>query len=91
MLHPLDTTSIQISSQMPNIKQGSTVMTEGFPDIEGRITNDIWSFIPMLLSLVQCMVSLHITACTGLIQVRNLYLKNMYVLSQMLPMPKVTL
>lgn len=45
MPHLLNATSTQIGSHMQNIKQGSSVMTEGFQDIEGRIVNDIWSFI----------------------------------------------
>lgn len=45
MPHLLNKTSTQIGSHMQNIKQGSNIMTEGFRDIEGRIVNDIWSFI----------------------------------------------
>lgn len=41
----LNATSTQIGSHMQNNKQRSNIMTEGFQGIEGRIVNDIWSFI----------------------------------------------
>lgn len=45
MPHLLNATSTHIGSHMQNIKQGSNRMTEGSQDIEGRIVNDVWSFI----------------------------------------------
>lgn len=45
MPHLLNATSAHIGSHMQNIKQGSNRMTEGSQDIEGRIVNDVWSFI----------------------------------------------
>lgn len=41
----LNASSVQTGSCMQNIKQGSAVMTEGFQDMQGRIVNDVWSFI----------------------------------------------
>lgn len=99
MPHLLNATSTQIGSHMQNIKQGSSVMTEGFQDIEGRIVNDIWSFILIKIwsniyaSPSQWVhpIASHKSAFLASFSVLNLYLKNMYVLSQMLPVPKVTL
>lgn len=45
MPYLLSTISTWFGSHMQNIKQGSSVMTEGFQDMEGRIVNNMWSFI----------------------------------------------
>lgn len=72
-------------------------MTEGFQDIEGRIDDvsrftlmKIWSniFPPLGESIP---IAEHNVTLLALFSVCNLYLKNMYRLNQMLPVPKVTL
>lgn len=98
MPHLLNATLTQIGSHMQNIKQGSRIMTEGFQDIEGRIDDisrftlmKIWSNIFPSPSRWVHPIAEHNVTLLAFFSVCNLYLKNMYRLNQMLPVPKVTL